>query len=808
MPDIAENTNKGSGGGPACAGGISFQATVSAIAVVYMARGKRLSWLEKEIEDIPVAVSAETGGAGDDIRIELKSGRFIEAQVKAGLKSGPNLWEPLTKMAIAIHSGSKSIDYGVLIVAPGSSRTITEDLAKDIKRLGDGRYDHITKIANQWKTKLQELELPVMESCQRIRIQTSQALPESPADIRAACSELGHLCADEAQVSIAWDALQLDALNLIRERGRRDVSAVLRLLKSKGVRLVEKNPTDPSLLLDKLTKWTLDTTATFSILGIQKKLQIDQAWIPLRAVVQQKQPQIKSLEDSLNDYQNWHSRSSPPGERSVNPESLAWFIPRVVLIGGPGMGKTTMLKRIARRYCAEQIPILRLRLMNLAQRMQRGDTFEESLFELALDGSGIASSAARQAAFPNWVLMCDGLDECDGLQENVALSIVKFAAGHPGCRIIVTTRPVGYETACLSDWRHYTIAPLDTFKVGGHLALLVEQCAQTGASLTGDIQAVCSSVLEQKETENVVTRSVLCFGLAAALLARGSHLCDTKEKLVEQIFTMIDQEPFSRQADSQLQPPLLNRFLEILGWHQVTNPLSAEQDSINYCAEVLAGEMATTPLHGKMVADGCLQYWLKKGVLEKIGHDRVKTLVFIHKSFGEFSAARYLKSMPRYEQELAIMKMVNIAQWVEVARFAASLGLAGVLCKTLVSSEALPLNDSKRLALALELMITAGPALGLTHRDKIIGESFRMLSAERSVVTLDIAKLLVSAARCFPEDLGPRAVEWIHHNNSWVRMIAWATAVAAGPGYYCVDHLAETMRGCFASLRPWESSKK
>ena len=82
-----------------------------------------------------------------------------------------------------------------------------------------------------------------------------------------------------------------------------------------------------------------------------------------------------------------------------------------------------------------------------------------------------------------------------------------------------------------------------------------------------------------------------------------------------------------------------------------------------------------------------------------------------------------------------------------------------------------------------------------------------MLSFERSLELLDSVKLLVSAARSFPDEVGPRALELLKHDNSWVRMIAWATVVAAGPGFYCVDELAETMRDCFGPLRPFMSSQ-
>ncbi len=209
---------------------MNFQAAVTAIAYVYMARGQKLCWLDKMAEDIPVAVDAETGGAGDDIRLLLKSGEIIEVQVKKGLRKGEKLWESLTGLANAIEQGA--ITYGILIVSPTSSSTIKEKLAKDIIRLGEGRCDALSPIAKELREKLEALDLPIQEICRKIRVQTIHALFAEQADIRATRSEIVHLCADENQVSSVWNILYKDASDLIELKGRRDVSSVLHLLRT------------------------------------------------------------------------------------------------------------------------------------------------------------------------------------------------------------------------------------------------------------------------------------------------------------------------------------------------------------------------------------------------------------------------------------------------------------------------------------------------------------------------------------------------------------------------------------------------
>lgn len=77
-------------GGSAAGGGLEFQAAASALCMVYMARGAPLCWVDSG-SDIPLSVSAETGGAGDDIALQLASGSILEIQAKRKLQANSEL---------------------------------------------------------------------------------------------------------------------------------------------------------------------------------------------------------------------------------------------------------------------------------------------------------------------------------------------------------------------------------------------------------------------------------------------------------------------------------------------------------------------------------------------------------------------------------------------------------------------------------------------------------------------------------------------------------------------------------------------
>ena len=148
-------------GGSAAAGGINFQAAVTAIAEVHVASGAALLWLDGIANDIPTAVSSESGGPGDDIRLLLQDGSLVEVQVKRNLSAGARLWDPLLELARALHE--KTIAYGLLIVSPDSSSTVRHELANDLLRMGDGRFDGLKPLARQFHTLLESAVLPVQD---------------------------------------------------------------------------------------------------------------------------------------------------------------------------------------------------------------------------------------------------------------------------------------------------------------------------------------------------------------------------------------------------------------------------------------------------------------------------------------------------------------------------------------------------------------------------------------------------------------------------------------------------------------------
>ncbi|ULJ73011.1 NACHT domain-containing protein [Rhizobium gallicum] len=499
-----------------------------------------------------------------------------------------------------------------------------------------------------------------------------------------------------------------------------------------------------------------------------------------------------SFEEALRLYHSWDERSHRRDAISVNPETIGRFIPRTVLVAGPGMGKTTLLKRIARRYSEDMVPVLRVRLTSVASRMLRGDTFEEAVFDLGLDGSGVSSADARAAGFRNWLILCDGLDECGHLQRDVAEGVARFAAGHRNCRVLVTTRPVGYRRQHFADWRHYDITSLDMFSARANAERLLEAIVPPGSPMHENATEICGVEFADDTAARKLCRTPLLMALSVAVLFRGAKLATSRERLYEQIFELVNEVPGSKNAVPPAPSVVLHRFLDILGWQIAVEPLAPIKMTLERCALELSKAMGTTPLVAAADVERVAEFWLTVGMIERVGHGSEQALTFIHKSFGEFTAARFLKSMSLAEQGAVVVAHSDSPSWAEVLRLAGMLGMADVVSRHLLGEigEPVPLE---RLTFAVEMTAEANPPPTAELRNRIQDAAWSIVESDRRRQALRVGWPLVAASRRFPEEIGTIAARHLHARNPWSRLVAWACVVTAGPSYYALDELMHTL---------------
>ncbi len=205
--------------------GAVFQARAIAYVYVHILAESRLSWFEDR-DDTPLAVSAETGGAGDDIRLEIRAGLpNPEVQAKHGLSAGHEFDTEIR--SAASRAGGAATPLRIL-VDHCSSQKLRRTLADGLTRLQSGRTEPLPAELEQLRRELGEghwiwSQLGIVQ-CDVDR--------DSDDGVLRAISKLEWLLRDSTKANDAWTKLYEDATELSARQGRRDRPALIAVLQT------------------------------------------------------------------------------------------------------------------------------------------------------------------------------------------------------------------------------------------------------------------------------------------------------------------------------------------------------------------------------------------------------------------------------------------------------------------------------------------------------------------------------------------------------------------------------------------------
>lgn len=324
----------GSGGG----GGYAYQAGAIAYVAAHILAHERLAWIEHETPDIPAAVEAETGGAGDDLCLTLNDGTQIELQAKHGLQKG-KLFDPLIKLGQGILNNPQL--YGVLLTDSTASRTIRENLRNDLKRLGQGRTDQLKSITQEVQQKFASENLPTTdpEFFRRLVIIVLD-LDKGLQDGKPAQLLLSRILSNHNQSGSAWEQLRSEGANLISNRGRRDAKGWANLLSNQGIQLVLscistevskqiKETEYLETIIKKFHYWWRDPAKYVSEIT-------ESTWREFGLFVKASQSEESNLQNA--QFLPLLAKLRPVLEQHVRE--------KILIVGKPGAGKTTFLHQV------------------------------------------------------------------------------------------------------------------------------------------------------------------------------------------------------------------------------------------------------------------------------------------------------------------------------------------------------------------------------------------------------------------------------------------------------------------------------
>jgi hypothetical protein len=755
-------------GGSAAERGLDFQARVSAVVMAHLLVERPIGWLKDVLEDVPVELAAETGGPGDDVGFLTREGKRIEVQAKRGLQRSVHLWEAL--LALAQGLSANHIDAGTLVVCPNSSATIRETLAEDIVRLGTGRTDGIREIGRDFSSKLRALALEPQLVCSRIRIVVVCAVDGNRESEATASERLARIYENPP---LAWTSLVEFGRQLIRVRGKGTPEQMYRHLTLGGVVLKVDNVETRAQLQTAVSTWLHDTYAQITILGIASRVSFEKCWLTLDAhLLEGDSTTDEDLDKALKRYHDYafQHRSS---EQTFQSHTIGRFINKCVVLGGPGMGKSTLLKKLALDYARDGYLVLLVKLPQvLALLTREGRRFEDSVLEVALSGSGMRPSAI---SLDGVILLCDELDDCGAQQPLVTAALHAFSIAHRKARIVVASRPIGYRPGEISTWRQYELQPLRDTESDEAISRLLEAVPFAGEAPRERAIALAKEQLKARSIKGAAARSPLMLSLIAALSARGIEPGGGKAALYRHLFKLIEDEPPARLVGTPPSEPERRRFLDLLGWSLLAHGNEPAAETLRRCSQWWSQDTGLGALASQAKVLACCDYWECLGIVERVRTLTQEAITFVHKTFGEFAAARYIAECQGEDQRQLIARAIQTPEWKEALSFASHLGLASLilavwadLATTGDPTAGYSLDDAMELVVQAGIPITEGALRAFAACCwKVV-----LNSASRTRYTAGEALCLMSKEH-WPV-LRAEVLKRLDDSDHWVRLVCWA----------------------------------
>ena len=779
-------------GGDAAGGGFDFQATLGAIAYVHVLCGTPVNWAADWSASPPAAVEFETRGPGDDIRLVLADGTKIEVQAKRRLSATDGFWSALDDLFQGIVS--KQCDYGILAVGPVSSNPVKEEFARALHRLGSNSVDNPSKAQIKLDDHLRARSFD-SRLCSAVRIKTVSGLPDTADAIGAARSELAHVCADVREAPAAWAALYRDAMAAISNRERRTLSDLLTVLRASNIEVSKGTHDSPAKLAQSLLEWTKSDTEYFSVLAMPP-LPTDQAWLPLRAFVRDAPPEDHSTLDQALAAYHATGDESANNRNQIDAKTIGTFRKQCVIVGGPGSGKSLLLDVIARELAKDSIVSLRVSLRSLATRIEdKGCPVEEGLFDLGFDGSPIQPRQLRSAQLPELALLCDGLDECGDYQATIAACLRKVSESNPSFRLIVTTRPIGYDSNVLRRWRHYEIAALTPNDVPMNLETLCRCALQAESISTDGLTDRIKTHLDISDANRTLARTPLLLALGASLFLRSNRPSWSKSELYAGIFRLIDETPAPRKRTSEaptraVRDAVLNR----VGWSIVASPLLTSSQTEAECVDWLQRTMGVPSLRARSEVQQAIAYWEQARLIERLHHTDVELIAFVHKTCGEFAAARHLSDLRSEEARTVIREQLGNPDSMEILDFATQTPLATTMAEMLLAEFESRDPDPDILERLFPIIARPETSLSTADRTSFLERVFHLAKSE------DRRKAYRAGASLASSDLSgmPQAAAMsrtlLSAPAEWSRLIGWAVLARHFPDGLDLDLLEKAFQ--------------
>lgn len=341
---------------------------------------------------------------------------------------------------------------------------------------------------------------------------------------------------------------------------------------------------------------------------------------------------------------------------------------RLVILGDPGSGKSTLVRHVAYAVATGNAEAVGERLLERVPIYVRIVNYSQAQLDdppLTLDGY------IRDKLEPRWaalfqdaldsgraLLLLDGLDEVvDAHQRgNIADAIHTLAADYPGNVTLVTSRIVGYRAARLSgDFAHHTIRGLPPERIAEFIEKWYEAIEREAGQdeLDEEIREwaqTLSDTIKAQPGIQRLARNPLLLTIIALVNWKGRKLPNRRVELYAHAAeTLIESWPYRRLGE-KIDTERVIRLLSPVAYRIFSNRSAgdiAEDEVLPLLSEAIRRIDGVAQWEAKGEADDFLgQISERSGIFRERGYDERGRRVFgfLHLTFAEYFVALHLAS--------------------------------------------------------------------------------------------------------------------------------------------------------------------
>lgn len=286
------------------------------------------------------------------------------------------------------------------------------------------------------------------------------------------------------------------------------------------------------------TQAIADTYATLAMVGFDRKFPMDTIYIPLTV-------HDRGLSTSACRQKVAIDQEIPVAGPLQALQLIEQPAKVAVVLGEPGMGKTTMLHYLARYVSMhkQKLPIL-VKLVDFSKRNEPLESYLISSVENYVTGSSMQEATRKALRAHQALVLLDGLDEVGrDAYGSVTEKISAFAASHKDCRVIITSRKAGFQCSAVPG----VVYEIDKLPPEA-IKAFVDQWFTEGTDLASRIFAN-PRILELAQNPFLLSIICLIFEKDKDLPRRRVELY---EKCTVTLLTLYDKKKISKDSYSRL----------------------------------------------------------------------------------------------------------------------------------------------------------------------------------------------------------------------------------------------------------------